>query len=243
MIRRMIRATALTMCAWLALAGLAAAQGTAPKDAEVKSEVPALTAMHEVIMPMWHDAWPKKDTAALAAMTGKLEKHMSAVEKAVLPGILRDKTSPWMEGVKKLRASVNSFKAAAELKNDEALLKAAEGVHSDYEALVKVVRPVLKEMDDFHGSLYVLYHHQLNPLDLAGAAQTVKDMQAKMTALNAATLPDRLKAKQDVFVAQRTRLSKALDSLVALACSKNEPKIREAVELLHMEYEKLEKVF
>ena len=66
---------------------------------------------------------------------------------------------------------------------------------------------------------------------------------AAMTALNAATLPDRLKAKQDVFVAQRTRLSKALDGLVALVGSKNEPKIREAIELLHMEYEKLEKVF
>jgi len=29
---------------------------------------------------------------------------------------------------------------------------------------VKIVRPILKEMEDFHASLYVLYHYQNEPV-------------------------------------------------------------------------------
>lgn len=240
----MSRMALLSVALILALGLVASpAAAQAPKPEELKASVPALDAMHEVIMPMWHDAWPNKDYKALAAMVPALEKHLAAISKAELPGILRDKASQWDAGVSDLKATVTAYKAAAAAGNNEALLKAAEKLHAQYEGLVKIVRPVLKEMEEFHASLYVLYHYEMNPLQLAKATVSIQALKAKMDILNKAVLPDAMKAKADAFSAQRTRLAKAVDALVAIVAGKDEPKIREAIELMHAEYEKLENVF
>jgi hypothetical protein len=214
-----------------------------PKPEELKTTVPALDAMHEVIMPLWHDAWPNKDVKAMAAMVPEIEKHVAAVSKAELPGILRDKQAAWAAGLMDLKATVAAYKAAAAAGNDEALLKAAEKLHSQYEGLVKIVRPVLKEMEDFHASLYVLYHYQMSPFQLVKATESIQALQTKMDTLNKAVLPDRMKARNDVFTAQRARLSKSVDELVAVLAAKDESKIKAAIEVMHANYESLEKVF
>lgn len=219
----------------------AAAQ--APKPEDLKASVPALDAMHEVIMPLWHEAWPNKDVKAMAAMVPDIEKHVSAVSKAELPGVLRDKQAAWVAGVTDLKATVTAYKAAAAAGDDEALLKAAERLHAQYEALVKVVRPVLPEMEDFHASLYVLYHYQMSPFQFEKASESIRTLQVKMDALNKAALPDRLKASADAFNTQRARLSKSIDELVALLDGKDEAKIKATIEMMHAQYESLEKVF
>jgi hypothetical protein len=234
----------IALVAASALAGLASSSAAqAPKESDLKSEVPALTAMHEVISPMWHDAWPKKDTAALAGMAGKLEKHAAAITRAPLPGVLQDKTTAWSEGVAALSKSVSAFKVAADAKDDEALLKAAEQVHTDYEGLVKVIRPVMKEMEDFHASLYVLYHYTLKSNDGPKLLESVKALKPKMDALTAAVLPERYLPKQEAFIAQRLRLAKAVDDAISATAPGATDRLVEAVELVHIEYEKLDKVF
>jgi hypothetical protein len=196
-----------------------------------------------VIYPMWHEAWPKKDAAALIALAPDVEKYFSAIKKATLPGILRDKTSAWDAGVEKLGLAVSAYITAAKAKDEVTLLKATETLHTDYEALGKVVRPALKEMDNLHSTLYVLYHYQINPFDRAKATESLKAMKPKMETLNAVVLPDRLKAKQEAFTAQRARLSAALDVVLGVLANGSETQIREKVELMHAEYEKLDKVF
>jgi hypothetical protein len=227
-------------CVWLVATPLAA---QTPTESETKKEVPALTAMHDVMYPMWHEAWPKKDTAALIELAPDVEKHFSAIKKATLPGILRDKATAWDAGVEKLGLAVSAYAAAAKAKDDATLLKAAETLHSSYEALVKVVRPALKEMDDFHSTLYVLYHYQINPFDRAKATESLKAMKPKMETLTAVVLPDRLKAKQEAFATQRARLSAALDVALGTLATGTEAQIREKIELMHAEYEKLEQIF
>jgi hypothetical protein len=229
-----------------ALVGLAitpAFAQPAPKPEDLKSSVPALDAMHEVIMPLWHDAWPNKDVKAMAAMLPDIEKYFSALNKAELPLVLRDKKAAWVAGVDDLKQSVAAYKAAVTAGDNDALLKAAEKLHAQYEALVKIVRPVLKEMEDFHASLYVLYHYQMNPFDLAKASESIGALKVKMDALNQAALPDRLKAKADAFNTQRARLSKSVDEVAALLGSKDASKIKAAIEMMHAQYESLEKVF
>jgi len=227
-----------------AVAGLAVSSAAqAPKESDLKSEVPALTAMHDVIHPMWHDAWPKKDIPALAGMAGTLEKHAAAIKRAALPGVLRDKVSAWSDGVAALEKSVSAYRVAADAKDDDALLKAAEQVHKDYEGLVKITRPIMKEMEDFHASLYVLYHHTLHSNDGPKLIESVKALKPKMDALTAAALPERYMAKQEAFVAQRLRLSKSVDEAIAATAPGATTRLSEAVEHLHLEYEKLEKVF
>jgi hypothetical protein len=98
-------------------------------------------------------------------------------------------------------------------------------------------------MEDFHASLYVLYHYQMNPFQLAKAAESIAALRVKMDALNKAALPDRLKAKADAFNTQRARLSKSVDEVAALLGSKDASKIKAAIEMMHAQYESLEKVF
>jgi hypothetical protein len=229
--------------ALLALPVTPAAAQPAPKPEDLKSSVPALDAMHEVIMPLWHDAWPNKDTKAMAAMLPDIEKHVAAVNKAELPPLLRDKQAAWVAGLDDMKQTVAAYKAAVTAGDNEALLKAAEKLHAQYEGLVKIVRPVLKEMEDFHASLYVLYHHQMSPFQLAKASESIGALKVKMDALNQAALPDRLKAKNDTFVAQRAKLSKSVDEVASLLDGKDEAKIKAAIEMMHAQYESLEKVF
>jgi hypothetical protein len=230
-------------CALVSLAIVPAAAQPAPKPEDLKAAVPALDAMHEVIKPLWHDAWPNKDVKAMAAMLPDIEKHVAAVNKAELPMVLRDKKAAWVAGVDNLKQATAAYKAAVGAGDNDALLKAAERLHSDYEALVKIVRPVLKEMEDFHASLYLLYHYQMSPFQLAKATESIQALQAKMEALNKAALPDRLKAKADAFNTQRARLAKSLDEVAAAIATKDESKIKTAIEIMHTQYENLEKVF
>jgi hypothetical protein len=213
------------------------------RPADTIAAVPALDAMHEIIMPMWHDAWPNKDYKALAGMLPAIEKHLSAVSKAELPGILREKNSEWAAGLADLKKAGTDYKAAVASGKNEDLLKAAEALHMQYEKLVRVIKPALPELDDFHGALYVLYHSQMNPLALAKVTASVETLKEKMAALDKATLPDRLKARTEAFSAQRDRLAKALTAVSGTLAGKDETKIRDAIELMHAEYQKLEKVF
>jgi hypothetical protein len=233
----------------LAVVGLALAfaitpaAAQAPKPEEITSSVPALDAMHEVIMPMWHEAWPNKDYKALAGLVPAIETHVAAISKAELPGILREKAPQWKAGVATLTASAAAYKAAVASGNNETLMKAAEKLHMDYEGLVRVVRPVLKEMDEFHGALYTLYHYQLNPFQLARVTESAQALKVKMEALNKAVLPERLKAKNEAFVASRAALAKAVDAVAAELGTKDEARIKSAIEAMHGAYENLEGIF
>jgi hypothetical protein len=212
-------------------------------DADVEARVPALSSFHEVIYPLWHDAWPKKDVDALVALTPKVNAGVEAIAKAELPGILRDKKSTWDAAVSRLKTIASEYDAAAAKKDGPALLAAAENLHSQFERMVRIVRPVLKELEAFHATLYVLYHRQLDPFALEGVSGSVRTLKEKMGPLSAAALPDRLEAKEGAFVAARGQLATAVDAAVASLEEKDEKAIRAAVDLLHTRYQELEKVF
>jgi len=82
-------------------------------------------------------------------------------------------------------------------------------------------------MEDFHASLYVLYHYQMNPFQLA-KARIDRGAAGEDGRLNKAALPDRLKAKTEAFNVQRGRLSKSVDEVAALLDSRDEPRIKAA---------------
>ncbi len=212
-------------------------------DADVEARVPALSSFHEVIYPLWHDAWPKKDVDALVALAPKVSAGVEAIAKAELPGILRDKKATWEAAVSRLTAIAGEYAAASQKKDGPALLAAAESLHSQFERMVRIIRPVLKELEAFHGTLYVLYHRQLDPFALEGVSQSVKALKEKMGPLSAAVLPERLKAKEAAFAAANGQLATSVDAAVASLEGKDEKAIRAAVDVLHSRYQEVEKIF
>ena len=220
------------------------AQTTAQDHAaEVKAEVPELKAFHTVIYEIWHGAWPKKDTEQLATLLPKVEAGVKSVADAELPGILREHRDAWKENVKILQAVAADYKSAVEKKDHQKLLDVAEKLHSQYERLVRVIRPALQELEEFHAVLYVLYHYYMPGDSLERMKTSAAALKGKMAVLDTAVLPDRLKSKEPAFSKARTKLSASVNALASTAGSGDLKSIKSAVVVVHTDYQTLERVF
>jgi hypothetical protein len=238
----MIRSNAL-LIAVLLLSGAPIVQAQTPAAHETDARVPALESFHVTIYKIWHTAWPKKDVTMLVALLPDVQKGSSAVASAALPGILRDKEAAWNAGVSTLRDRVTEYAAAARAMDTVALLGAAEHLHAQYEALVRTIRPMLKEVGAFHEVLYVLYHYHVPALAMDSIRVRTAALKERMAALNGAALPQRLLAKQDAFTASRVALSSAVDAFVAATATSDHAAITTAMQKVHTAYQNLEKTF
>jgi hypothetical protein len=224
----------------LFVVGAAGIAGFAQNPADAVARVPELDAFHEVIHKMWHDAYPEKDYELLKQLLPDVEKGISKVAAAELPGILRGKRTVWEEGVKELQTAGSDYAAAIASNDGEKMLNAAEILHTRFAMLMRSIRPPMKELDDFHSVLYLLYHHYMPDYDLEKIRSSVLELKVKMTALNEAEPPAQLKDGIPEFQSARAKLSASVDSLESIvASSDNEQAIKEAVEVMHSNYEAL----
>jgi len=225
------------------VAWLGNAPGRASQDAETTSMVPELEALHEVIMPMWHDAYPRKDVAALRGFVVEIEARASKVYVAPLPGILRDKKAKWDEGIAALKASVEAYKAASRGQDDQRLLNATETLHSKFEALLLLIHPVVPAVDAFHKVLYVVYHKHLPNKDYARIGPAAEDMVTKAESVRKAQLPVPLSEKTASYQLAAEALHAAAVDLVTATRAGNGAAIERAVEALHTRYRAVQAIF
>ena len=223
--------------------GLSAWALAQEQTAETKSEVPELTAFHDVIYPIWHTAYPDKDYKALRSFVPQINELAAKIYSAKLPGILREKEAKWKEGVALLKKSVDDYNAAAAGNDDQALLNAAEALHTKYEALVRTLRPVLKEVDTFHQALYVVFHTYLPNKEYDKIRGAGADLVAKAEAVNKATLPTKLEAKAGAFKTAAVELLEAAKALDAAGQAHDHSGMEKGVDTLHAKYQALEKLF
>lgn len=210
---------------------------------ETESSVPELEAFHEIIYPIWHTAYPEKDISALKGFVPEVNKLAGKIFEAKLPGILRDKEAKWQAGLAEFKKSIEAYNAAAKGADDQALLDAAEVLHARYEMLVRTIRPVLKEMDDFHKVLYVVFHKSLPEKMFAEIKAMSGDLKSKAEAVTKATLSKRMEAKSAAFQAASTDLLKAAIELETACRGDDDAAIESAVLTLHTKYQALEKIF
>src|SRR4030042_3984569 len=152
---------------WLLIAAVVPALPQTPQAQETESTVPELTAFHDIIYPIWHTSYPDKDYAALRSYAPEVKRLAEGIYSAELPGILHEKQAKWDQALAELRKSVDSYLSAAAGTDDAAPLGAAEVLHARSEMMVRRIRPVLREVDDFHKTLYVVYHKYLPDKDYA----------------------------------------------------------------------------
>jgi hypothetical protein len=212
-------------------------------SAEITSSVPELFEFHDVIYVIWHEAYPAKDISALKSMVDKIKPYMEKINAASLPGILQDKKAKWDEGLKVLNASAENYYSAAAGTDDQKMLDAAEKLHADFEMMVRVIRPVAKEVDDYHKILYVIYHKYYPAKDYKAIAGVIDDLIAKAEACVDAKLSKRLESKTDQFKTEAQKLVEKTKDLKT-ALQSNDPKtIDKAVDVMHSQYQDVEKVF
>jgi hypothetical protein len=232
------------LLAVLIFAGQQVAPQGSIKDLKVETSisVPELTEFHEVIFKIWHTAWPNKDSEMLTKLLPDVERGSAAVAKAKIPGILREKQVAWKESVDKLETIVRDYRAAVEAKQEQQLLDVAERLHTQYEALVRTIRPPLNELQDFHVTLYKIYHYYMPQNSLDEVKVALGDLQVKMAALNKAVLPQRFKGREGPFAEARNRLDKAVSQLGSTIKSDDSGKIKAAIDEAHACYQALAKI-
>ena len=214
------------------------------KNHEVNSEVKELTEFHDIIYQIWHTGWPQKDIKLLISFTPDVEKGFDRIRNVELSGILRDKKSKRDEGLKKFRINVEMYKGAAAKNDSVRILDAAEKLHMQFEALVRIVKPVLKEVDAFHQELYMLYHYNMPEYDYMKIQKSAVVLKAKMKDLMKAQLSERMQAKKDSFEKCKTELNTAVDMLSeVMVKGDDKTAINTAVDAVHSKYQELEKVF
>jgi len=220
------------------------ASGTmASQTEETESKVPELTAFHEIIYPIWHTAYPEKDYEALRSYVPEINRLAEDLYKATLPGILRDKKSKWEKGIEELKQVVEEYNKAVAGEDDESLLNAAEGLHSKFEMLVRIIRPVLKEVDEFHRVLYVVYHKYLPNKEFDSIKSVANDLVQKAEAITKTSLPKRFESKAEDFAAAAQELYAASKSLAEICKQEDEESIEKSIDYLHTKYQNLEKIF
>lgn len=224
----------------LSLAGAAAAQDM---KSETSGEIPALSAFHEVIYPIWHTAYPSKDYAALRGFVSQINELAAQIYAIKLPAILHEKTAKWNEALAQFKAAVEAYDKAAAGKDDAALLNAAEALHAKYEGLVRAIRPVLAEMEVFHQALYVVYHRYAPEKQYDKIRGASADLLAKAEAVAKAQLPKSRETKAEAFKKAAAELVDAAGALDAAGKNHDHEGMEKGVDVLHAKYQALEKLF
>lgn len=210
---------------------------------ETDASVKELTEFHSVIYKIWHTAYPSKDYAMLREMVPEINSGAAKIYSAKLPGILRDKEKKWNETLEGFRYSVEEYNNAAAGENNEALLTSAEVLHTYYELLVRCIKPVLREVDDFHKTLYVVYHTHYPNKNYNRIKELTDEFITKATKVKEAKLPDRLKTRTDAYKSASNSLYHSTLALKEALYSNNSVLIDNAIEKLHSDYQRIEAVF
>jgi hypothetical protein len=208
--------------------------------------VPELFEFHTVIADMWHVAYPAKDFDKLKSYVPDIKSNMEKINAAKLPGINQDKQEKWQSGLKLFNKTAEAYYNAAAQNDNEALMVAAENLHSNFEMMVRVIKPVMKELDDYHKILYVIYHKYLPEKDFKSVANVMDDLLSKAKAIPEGKIPVRIENKKNEFLNSANELIKRTEDLKSLfngISDTSSDLIISSIEKMHTQYQNLESVF
>ncbi len=211
---------------------------------ETNARVPELEAFHKPIYTLWHKAWPEKDIAQLKQLYPDVEAAYKTLAEAKLPGILRDKQSAWDEKLAILGGGVKAYQQAIAADDSLAILKATEDVHMFYEHMVRLIRPVVKELDEFHQVLYLIHHYYLPEYNVTKLKESADSLVVKVAALKDAKLAKRHEAKSEQFKKSSAALAESVTAFVeAVKSDKDKATVAKLGDTMHTRYQMVEKVF
>jgi hypothetical protein len=212
-------------------------------EAEVTAEVRELDAVHELMYPLWHDAFPARDYDSIRQLVPQFEPLVAALDSVQLPGILRHKQEGWDAGKAVLLSSFDGLKQAIESDDNAAMLSHTEAFHVGYEQLVRTIRPRVPELESFHQELYKLFHYYGPANDQAKMHDALAAMNAKVEPLKGVILPERLAEHQADFEAGVATLEERLSELDDALHGSDSDAIQAAIDAVHTAYGTLEGLF
>lgn len=206
---------------------------------EINTDIPALTEFHEVIYSIWHTYYPSKDIMGLKNLTKEVNEKAEKIFNVKLSGILREKEKNWKKGIQEFKNAVDGYNQASLGNDEQTMLDAAEILHSKYENLVRIIRPVVKELDEFHKVLYIIYHKYLPDKKWTQIRNECDTLKVQSKKVYEAKLPKSLANKTDEYKNLANELIQSVDRV----CIAKDKEMTNAVETMHTKYEKLLDLF
>jgi hypothetical protein len=173
----------------------------------------------------------------------QFQEGLTALGAAGLPGILQDKQADWESGIERLFQSYQTLRGAVDAGNEDEMLANTEAFHMNYEGLVRIIRPVVPELEAFHQHLYGLYHYYGPGYDLEKIQGAAEAMAEAVPPLQAAQLPERLAEHQESFGAAVSSLGDQVALLLAALQDPDRDQVEAAIEGVHSAYEAVEAIF
>jgi hypothetical protein len=225
-------------------AGMAAGDSPRePSDEELRTSLPELAEFHEVIFQLWHEAWPNHDYETMIALLPTVREHVGILQDVELPGIVREEQEGWDAGMERLTESLALYETAAETGDEEGLLAAVEQLHAAFENLVRILRPVLDELEAYHVELYRVYHYYMPDRNLLELRLTTARMLDRCAALLTASPPPDSGVEPGLFTAEVERLCEATEELQGTTEGEDWTAIDGAVERVHQRYRTIVEMF
>jgi hypothetical protein len=206
------------------------------EDHAKNPQIPELKEMHHVIHPMWHDAYPNKDTGQLKELYPDLKGYYQKLKEAMFPEEWPDKEMHWKEGIARMGNTLTEYKQAMDDNNADELLSSARKLHDDFENLVMIINPPIPELDEFHKVLFHVYHDYLPAKDWEKVRQSVSLFEEKVKALQSTELPKWMGEKSDDFREATKNLEMAVSNLAGLPTDSGDSEWESQIEEVHEAY-------
>ncbi len=227
------------------------AQETSTQAQETVSSAPdttnllrmAMDNFHEVMAPLWHEAFPKEDFKAIREKAPLLKEKLMTLLKVKLPSDLeknQEKLESFLAKRQELASGVSQVAQAATGTVDSTLASAFEQMHWAYEELEKIFAVPIEELDKFHETLYFLWHKAMPAKDYDTIRKTTPVLKAEVDSLMKAPLPYGCAKKKDEFEKRKTALKDAVYQLADVSEKEADgKKIEEALDVMHQKFVEL----
>ncbi|MFH1176026.1 MAG: hypothetical protein V1750_01370, partial [Acidobacteriota bacterium] len=136
-----------------------------------------------------------------------------------------------------------AYEQAAASGQEQGLLDAVEELHARFEALVRVVRPKMKELEAYHVVLYQIYHKLAPNKEIDKLREASGELVAACATLAAAPIPKRFASKSELLAGAFAGLCQASRDLQTASAGGDLGVIEKAVLDVHTLYQLTEQVF
>jgi hypothetical protein len=199
----------------------------------------AMDDFHAVLQPLWHESYPEEDLKTIREKAPLLQEKIMTLIRVPAPADLspnEEKLHTFLSKRQELAFYVMEFNRAAKDDPDSTLASAFETMHWGYEELEKFFAVQIEELDQFHETLYFLWHRALPARDYAEIRKTAPIIKAEMDSLMKVPVPAGCNIKGEEFEERKAALKDAVYGF-AQTCEKGtEDDIDLALKALHDRY-------
>ena len=206
----------------------------------------AMEDFHQVMMPLWHESFPRQDYQTIREKAPMLRDRLMALIRVKPSADLEEdeeKLRDFQAKRQELAFHVTQVGLAAKDGPDSTLASAFEGMHWAYEELEKVFAEPIEELEDFHETLYLLWHKALPERDYKTIKETAQVLKTEADSLMKASLPQGCKVKKEEFDKRRGALKDAVYQLAEKSEKGTEDEIDSSLKSVHDKFVELNQLF